>query len=79
MCIRDSSGIEIDKGRGNANMLMGRLLNHMKQVDFRLAELKGLSLIHIYYAQDETRHFMNYIYHVDRDKIFTDLFAKLAK
>ncbi|MBC8611984.1 Cytosol non-specific dipeptidase [uncultured Ruminococcus sp.] len=35
------SGIEIDKGRGNANMLMGRLLNHMKQVDFRLAELKG--------------------------------------
>ena len=32
-----------------------------------------------HYAQDETRHFMNYIYHVDRDKIFTDLFAKLAK
>ena len=32
-----------------------------------------------HYAYDDTRHLMRYIYHVNRDLIFEDLFQKLAK
>lgn len=36
------SGVEIDKGRANANVLMARLLHSLKgKVDFRIAELAG--------------------------------------
>ena len=36
------SGVEIDKGRGNANMLMGRFLNRLsKRTAFRLLRLSG--------------------------------------
>ena len=36
------SGSEIDKYRGNANLIMGRLLHHLKgKVDYRLYYLKG--------------------------------------
>lgn len=30
------------------------------------------------YSFDETRHFIRYVYHIDRDKLFMDLFKKLA-
>lgn len=32
-----------------------------------------------HYAFDDTRHFMRYVYHVNRDLIFEDLFQKLTK
>ncbi len=32
-----------------------------------------------HYAYDDRRHFMNYVYHIHRDTLFTDLFEKLAK
>lgn len=36
------SGVEIDKGRVNANILMGRILNHIKrEIDFDIALLEG--------------------------------------
>ena len=36
------SGIEIDKGRGNANKLMGRLMNNiMKKCELHIAEING--------------------------------------
>ncbi|KUO74856.1 MAG: aminoacyl-histidine dipeptidase [Clostridia bacterium BRH_c25] len=36
------SGMEIDKGRGNANKLMGRLLNHIrKECEIHIAEING--------------------------------------
>ncbi len=37
------SGAEIDKGRANANMVMGRVLNHMKKADrtLRIVEING--------------------------------------
>ncbi len=36
------SGVEIDKGRVNANMLCGRILNHLKnRFDFNIAEILG--------------------------------------
>ena len=36
------SGVQIDKGLGNANMLMGRLLNRLaKRADYQIAALKG--------------------------------------
>ena len=35
------SGIEIDKGRVNANILAGRVLNHLKTTDFNLLNIKG--------------------------------------
>lgn len=31
------------------------------------------------YALDNTRHFIKYVYHIRRDNLFADLFAKLAK
>ena len=34
------SGVEIDKGRVNANILAGRLLNHLKS-EFRISEING--------------------------------------
>ena len=30
------------------------------------------------YAFDATRHFIRYVYHVDRDRLFTDLFTRLT-
>lgn len=35
------SGIEIDKGRVNANILAGRVLNHLKTTDFNLLSING--------------------------------------
>lgn len=35
------SGIEIDKGRVNANILAGRVLNHLKTTDFNLLSVNG--------------------------------------
>ncbi len=36
------SGVEIDKGRVNANILMGRVLNHVKnEIDFDLVKIGG--------------------------------------
>ena len=35
------SGIEIDKGRVNANILAGRVLNHLKTHDFNLISIDG--------------------------------------
>ena len=35
------SGIEIDKGRVNANILAGRVLNHLKTTDFNLISING--------------------------------------
>ncbi len=36
------SGVEIDKGRGNANKLMGRVLGDLqKRTDYRLCDIKG--------------------------------------
>ncbi len=35
------SGIEIDKGRVNANILAGRVLNHLKTFDFNLISIDG--------------------------------------
>ena len=36
------SGVEIDKGRGNANVLMGRLLNRLaKKDDYQIVSLQG--------------------------------------
>lgn len=35
------SGIEIDKGRVNANILAGRVLNHLKATDFNLISIDG--------------------------------------
>ena len=32
-----------------------------------------------HYSFDERRHFMKYVYHVNRDKLFEDLFEKLAR
>ena len=32
-----------------------------------------------HYSHDGQRHFMKYVYYVDRDKIFADLFRKLAR
>lgn len=32
-----------------------------------------------YYVHSETRHFIKYVYHVNRDAIFEDLFNKLAR
>ncbi len=32
-----------------------------------------------YWAFNETRHFMSYVYYINRDALFTDLFNKLAK
>lgn len=31
-----------------------------------------------HYAQDPTRHFIKYVYHIDRDALFEDLFQKLG-
>ena len=31
------------------------------------------------YAFDNNRHFIKYVYHIKRDNLFADLFAKLAK
>lgn len=31
------------------------------------------------YAYDDTRHFIKYVYHINRDKLFADLFKKLAR
>lgn len=31
------------------------------------------------YALDDNRHFMSYVYHINRDSLFRDLFAKLAE
>jgi hypothetical protein len=31
------------------------------------------------YSFDPTRHFYRYIYHINRDKLFEALFAKLSK
>ncbi len=31
------------------------------------------------YAFDDTRHFIRYVYHVNRDRLFADLFEKLQK
>lgn len=36
------SGVEIDKGRGNANKLLGRLLNHIsRECEIHIAEING--------------------------------------
>lgn len=35
------SGVEIDKGRADANMLMARLLKALKETDYRLISLEG--------------------------------------
>ncbi len=32
-----------------------------------------------YYAIDKTRHFIKYVYHINRDAIYEDLFNKLTK
>lgn len=32
-----------------------------------------------HYSFDKTRHFVRYVYHINRDKLFADLFTKLAK
>ncbi len=31
------------------------------------------------YAFDNNRHFIKYVYHIKRDKLFADLFAKLSR
>lgn len=31
-----------------------------------------------HYSVDQKRHLMRYVYHVNRDKVFSDLFTKLA-
>ena len=31
-----------------------------------------------HYSHDETRHLMKYVYYIDRDRVFADLFRKLA-
>lgn len=35
------SGVEIDKGRVNANILMGRILNHLSTYDFDIISING--------------------------------------
>ncbi len=35
------SGVEIDKGRVNASVLMGRILNHIKELDFDIISVNG--------------------------------------
>ena len=35
------SGVEIDKGRVNANILMGRILNHLSKYDFDFISING--------------------------------------
>ncbi|MBR4029931.1 MAG: beta-Ala-His dipeptidase, partial [Clostridia bacterium] len=35
------SGVEIDKGRVNASQLMGRILNHIKELDFDIISVNG--------------------------------------
>lgn len=35
------SGVEIDKGRVNASVLMGRILNHIKNLDFDIISVNG--------------------------------------
>ena len=32
-----------------------------------------------HYVLDPQRHFIRYVYHVKRDSLFTDLFAKLGR
>ena len=32
-----------------------------------------------HYARDNTRHFCKYVYYIDRDRLFADLFEKLAR
>lgn len=31
------------------------------------------------YSFDQTRHFIKYVYHIQRDRLFEDLFKKLTK
>ena len=32
-----------------------------------------------HYSFDPTRHFIRYVYHIDRDRLMEDLFRKLAR
>jgi len=46
---------------------------HSRLIHSPVPEYDGL------YAVDERRHFMSYVYYINRDNLFEDLFAKLAK